>query len=258
MAEPAEGLHFDRVATTYHRGRPPYPAQLYDRLDAHGLFRPGAHLLEIGAGTGQATAALVARGATVDAVEPGPALAEALRRLDRVRVIEARAEEAVLADATYDGIVAATCLHWVDVPAVLPAWHRALRPGGLLAVWWAVFGDPSVRTPFRDRLDRIARDTGRHRPDDDLPRPLRTDDRVAELGDGGLFEVEEAVVLPWPLAMTPAALRDLFTTFPTWGEDPTALDLVADAARASVGRDGTVEEHYLCALYVARRRPVVN
>lgn len=258
MPDAPDARHFDRVAPVYDRGRPAYPGEVYELLEAHGLLAPGARVLEVGAGSGQATAELVARGATVDAIEPSPSLAEALRELDGVTVHETTAEEWPPLEAAYDGIVAATSLHWVDVSRVLPGWHRALRPGGLVAVWWAVFGDPGVRTPFRERLDRIARDTGRHRGSDDRPRPLRTQERVAELEAGGLFRCVSAAVLPWPVRQTPEDLRALFTTFPTWGEDAEVLDAVEAAARECAASDGTVEEHYLLPVYLARHSSASN
>ena len=143
--------HFDRIADRYDDARPRYPAALWAVLEDAGVVHPGARVLELGAGSGQATRELVARGAVVDAVEPGPALAAALAAtVPAVTVHHARAEEVELAPAGYDAVVAATAWHWMDPAAVLPAVHRALRPGGLLAVWWNVFGDEDVPTPFRD------------------------------------------------------------------------------------------------------------
>src|SRR6185312_15536124 len=80
---------FDRVAADYD-ARPGYPNWVFDVLaDTCGLA-PGVDVVEIGPGVGQATLPLVQRGARVVAVEPGPALAEQLRRrvpADAVRVV---------------------------------------------------------------------------------------------------------------------------------------------------------------------------
>lgn len=248
MTEP--GLHFDRVASTYRHARPDYPAEVYDLLAAHGAIGQGLRVLEVGAGSGQASAELLRRGCVVDAVEPGPALAADLRARfpeDRLTVLEATAEDVALPDSTYDTVLAATSLHWVDTEVALPRLLAALRPGGRLGVWWAVFADRDSRTPFRQRMDEIAR---RHGLDDDsVPRPLRTEERIAELEAGGFGAVESHVVR-WTHAMTPAEVRALFTTFPTWGDHPDRLDEVEAAARAC---GDTVVEHYLCAVYLGRR-----
>ncbi len=72
--------HFEVHAEVYERARPPYPEALWARLREMELLKPGARVLELGAGTGQATESLLSAGASVMAVEPDAALAERLRR----------------------------------------------------------------------------------------------------------------------------------------------------------------------------------
>ncbi|HEX7993596.1 MAG TPA: hypothetical protein VF506_06705, partial [Streptosporangiaceae bacterium] len=47
---------FDSAAERYDRARPDYPAELLDELVLLAGLRPGAQLLEVGCGTGKATA----------------------------------------------------------------------------------------------------------------------------------------------------------------------------------------------------------
>lgn len=243
--------HFDRVAGAYDRGRPPYPARVYELLAERGLLGAGVRLLDVGAGSGQATAELLDRGAAVDAVEPGAGLAALLRERFAgrgLRVLEGDVEDVPLAEGSYDGAVAATSLHWVDLARTLPRLHAALRPGGWLVAWWTVFGDPEVATPFRERVDAIAAGAGLSRQG--IPAPLAYDDRLAELAGGGLFEPEPPEVVGWSTTLDTAGVRDLFTTFPAWAAVPELVDRVADAADACGGR---VEERYLTVVYPARR-----
>ena len=115
-----------------------------------------------------------------------------------------------------------------------------------------MFRDPDARTPFRERMDAIA--VRHHLADDEtVPRPLRVDERVAEIEAGGWFGDVEPHLVRWSHEMTPDQVRALFTTFPTWAGDPSLLDEVEAAARA--GGD-TVVEDYLCSVYLARRRDV--
>src|SRR5690349_18496066 len=121
--------HFEAHAAAYDRGRPPYPAALWRRLTGLGLLKPGTRVVELGAGTGQATGSMLQAGARVTAVEPGPALAERLRRhwpAAEVRVDTA--EAVVLPPAAFDLAVAATAVHWFDLDLMLPKLHRALAP----------------------------------------------------------------------------------------------------------------------------------
>ncbi|HSN11109.1 MAG TPA: methyltransferase domain-containing protein, partial [Propionibacteriaceae bacterium] len=150
-------MHFERMADEYALARPPYPRELYARLARLGVVGEGTRVLEVGAGSGLATADLVALGADVTALEPGPRLATLLReRVPEAAVRVTTLEDADLGENAYDAAVAATALHWVDLDRGLPVLHRALRPGGHLAVWRTLFGDRDApRTRFREEVDAI-------------------------------------------------------------------------------------------------------
>lgn len=150
-------LHFDTHAEVYDRARPPYPAVVWAELQDLGLLRPGIRAIDLGAGSGLATGPLLEAGASVDAVEPGPALADRLRCRRPAAVVHVdTAEQVELPSAVFDLAVAATAVHWFDLEVVVPKLHRVLRPGGHFAVWRNVFGDPTVSiTPFRERVAQI-------------------------------------------------------------------------------------------------------
>src|SRR5579875_346947 len=71
---------FDLDAESYDRTRPVCPAELFDDLMRAADLRSGDQVLEIGAGTGQATLPLAERGLSVTAVELGAQLAAVARR----------------------------------------------------------------------------------------------------------------------------------------------------------------------------------
>src|SRR5213076_2547410 len=75
----SRGRLFDRVASLYDDVRPNYPQELYDVLaQATGGLRR-LRVLDLAAGPGIATRALVERSARVTAVDVGPDMMRTLR-----------------------------------------------------------------------------------------------------------------------------------------------------------------------------------
>ena len=136
-----EGLAatFNEVAEAYERARPGYPSALFDDLEEL-LTSPlaGCDVLEIGAGTGQATREVLARGACVVALEPGPELATIARRVlagkGDADVVVALFEEWEPEGVSFDLVIAATSWHWLDQDVAFEKAAALLRPGGGLAI----------------------------------------------------------------------------------------------------------------------------
>jgi SAM-dependent methyltransferase len=240
-------MHFERMAAEYARARPPYPSGLYAVLLAEGVIGPGSRVLEVGAGSGLATQELVRAGSEVVAVEPGVELADVLaREVPGVSVLRTRLEDAELAPASFDSVVAATSMHWVDLEVGLPRLHASLRPEGWLAVWRHRFGDEEVETDFRREVERVVARRPQRRP-----AARRTDDRptMDELAAGAWFEPVRTEHWRWSIDLTTDQVRRLFRTFSDW--DAAEVEAVAQAAD-DLG--GVVTEHYRSVLHLLRAR----
>ncbi len=166
-----------------------------------------------------------------------------------VPVLLARLEDAELPEGSFDSVVAATSMHWVNLSIGLPKVHAALREGGLLAVWRNRFGDDSVSTEFRRRVEQIVarrgpRGTGAPRADD---RPV-----MEELAAGGWFELVRTEHWRWSIDLKTDQVRRLFRTFSDWTDDE--VEAVAQAAE-ELG--GEVTEHYRSVLHVLRKARLV-
>jgi SAM-dependent methyltransferase len=109
---------------------------MFDDLAAAGVA-PGATVLEIGCGTGQATVPLAERGYRIVAVELGADMAAVARRnlaaFDAVEVVTAAFEEWPLPGEPFDVVFSATAFHWIDPAVRVSKSADALRLGGLLA-----------------------------------------------------------------------------------------------------------------------------
>ncbi|MBC8091075.1 MAG: class I SAM-dependent methyltransferase [Pseudonocardia sp.] len=130
-------LVFGSVAATYAEHRPGYPPEAV-AWALQPLVAPAPDLLDLAAGTGKLTKALVdVPYATVTAVEPDPAMLAELRdRFPRVRAVEGTAEAIPLPDASVDAVLAGTAWHWFDPEPAVAEIARVLRPGGVLTNLW--------------------------------------------------------------------------------------------------------------------------
>ncbi|HZT86091.1 MAG TPA: class I SAM-dependent methyltransferase [Gaiellaceae bacterium] len=126
---------FGTVAELYDRARPTYPAVVFDDLAELAGLEPGSRVLEIGPGTGKATAELVRRGYAVTGVELSTELAEIARRnVPGAEIEVADFETWEPAEAAFDAVVAFTAIHWIGPHVRYAKPARLLRPGGALAV----------------------------------------------------------------------------------------------------------------------------
>ena len=127
---------FDEVADSYDKVRSDYPDELFSDVSAY-CGRVG-RALEIGAGTGKATAHILGMGYDVTAVELGKNLSRALEERfgnnPSFAVVNSSFEDAALDADVYDLVYAATAFHWVDASVGCPKVREILRDGGTFAL----------------------------------------------------------------------------------------------------------------------------
>lgn len=170
---------FQRAARHYERGRPGYPPAAVAHLKRALAIAPGSHVLDLAAGTGKLTRALIDSGGELIAVEPVAGMREQLQATTAgVRVLEGTAEAIPLPEASLDAVVVAQAFHWFDAPAAAAEIHRVLRPGGGLGVIWNAW-DEAV--PWVARLQALV-----HEHAGNAPRHA-TSSWPRELDQTGLF-----------------------------------------------------------------------
>ncbi len=132
----ARAQSFGAVADLYDESRPGYPDDLVYWLVGEEPRR----VLDLGAGTGKLSAALVRFGHEVVAVEPDPAMRVVLaRNLPGVEVLAGQAESLPVPTRSFDAVVVGQAYHWFDRSLAVPEMARVLRPGGALGLAWNVW-----------------------------------------------------------------------------------------------------------------------
>ena len=145
--------HFGDVADRYERGRPAYPpdaiAYLAQMLDINGT----SVVVDVGAGTGKLTRALIPLAGRVIAAEPVDGMRNGLAMaLPTVEVLDAAAEALPLPEASVDAVLAGQAFHWFDGPRALAEFRRVLRPGGGVGLLW---NWRDTNNPLHHELDEV-------------------------------------------------------------------------------------------------------
>jgi SAM-dependent methyltransferase len=136
------GSSFGAAASSYAEHRPDY-AEAAIRWALEPVWsRQPVRAVDLGAGTGKLTAALIRLGVDVTAVEPDQnMLAELRRTLPSVRSLPGSAEGIPVPDGSVDAVLAGQAMHWFDMDRAIPEIARVLTPGGVIAGLWNVDDD---------------------------------------------------------------------------------------------------------------------
>lgn len=180
-------VSFETVANEYDAARPPYPSGVYDALGP----LMGLLVLDVGAGTGIATRQLLARGATVIAIDAGrEVLSRAVARTPGVMAVVADGAVLPIRDGMADFICFAQAWHWLDESRRTAEARRVLRDGGRWAGWWS-----HARADAEGWFDAYWSVIELGCPG--TRRGQRDTDWGQAVAESGLFEVDDRTVVPW-------------------------------------------------------------
>jgi ubiquinone/menaquinone biosynthesis C-methylase UbiE len=128
---------FERAGQEYERGRPGYPPEAIALLVHELGLGPERTIVDLAAGTGKLTRALVGTGARLIAVEPVAGMrAQLVAAVPQAEALEGTAEAIPVPDDGADTVLVAQAFHWFDAPRAAREIYRVLVPGGGLGVIW--------------------------------------------------------------------------------------------------------------------------
>jgi len=148
---------FDQLAPAYDAGRLGYANDVYNQLVSFGLA-PSHAVLDVGCGTGLASAPLIENDYRVTGLDPSEPMLEIARsRYPQAKWVKGRAEALPFGPDSFDAAISAQALHHADAGAAMAEIKRVLRPNGIVAIWWkSLMSDD----PVKQVRDAVALDMG--------------------------------------------------------------------------------------------------
>jgi SAM-dependent methyltransferase len=250
--DPVSSVGFARGAEVYERVRPQYPDRAVDwAIERLGLG-PGSVVLDLAAGTGKLTRALVARKLKVLAVDPSTEMLAQLRTtLPDLEVRDGTAEAIPLEDATVEAVTVAQAFHWFEPQPALREIHRVLRPNGGLALFRNLRNDDD---PVQAAWEEIVRDAKT------AVRDREGLDGRSEIARSGLFGPLDELEDRWSQQLgvdefvNLVASRSYVSRLP----DPERERILAKVEAAAERLGEPIPFRYVTQVRVARRLPTAS
>jgi len=193
---------FSKVIQDYDAARPRYPQELYEIVTGFAKIGAGATILEVGAGTGQATDLFLQGKFSFDLLEVSEEQVTFLKKKygDDPRVtVKKDYFEQYVTEKKYDLIYSATAFHWVDSWVGYPKAWEMLKPGGTLAVFWHMSSVTYYEGGIFDGLNTLKK---KYLPLESLGFDAEgiqkvKERRIAQIQSGGWFGVPEIYEYRW-------------------------------------------------------------
>jgi SAM-dependent methyltransferase len=250
------GQSFNRVADLYDAYRPGYPEALVESVIALAGLPPGGRILEIGSGTGKATAPFARRGFSILCIEPGHNLAAVaackFEDYPGVTFETVTFEDWPERPGEFDLVMSAQAFHWVPKEIGYAKAAGALKPDGHLALFWNRNPDPQgqifsdLEQVYRERAPELfAAPTMCHERENQ-----QTLDDIAASRHFGPVQVEK---FPWSACYDTRQYLGLLNTYSDHLALPeaTRVSLFEGVAEVIDRHGGYIERPYVAMLYLA-------
>ena len=220
---------FSKVITDYDLSRPTYPAAVYQQIMQFSGMKENANILEVGAGTGQATDLFVNSNHFSETVEKKNNFYLELLEVsdEQVAFLENKYHkypqitvkrdyfEEYKTDKQYDLIYSATAFHWVKSDIGYPKAWEMLRSGGTLAVFWQMSSVTYYDDEIFKGLNAIKQ---KYLPNESLGFDTQginqvKEKRINQIQSGGYFGMPEYYEFRWTDTYTADKYATLVNTY---------------------------------------------
>jgi ubiquinone/menaquinone biosynthesis C-methylase UbiE len=186
-------LTFNNVTKQYDSIRPNYPSELFDEIFEYSKLNSNSKCLEIGIGTGQATAPFLNKNIDVTAIDIGDNLCHFVRKkfnqFQNFTVINDDFMNCSFQNNCFDLIYSATAFHWLPDDALIKC-KSILKDDGVIALFW--------NHPYPNRITDESNIINRkiyskYSPSDNVPEEFSQkdcDEKILKLKHYGFKDIE--------------------------------------------------------------------
>ena len=251
-----EGLIFNQMSEYYDQFRPGYPNEIVETIVKKAKLTDGSRVLEIGSGSGKATAQFVDCGFEIVCVEPGEDLAARCREQFKdknVSVVVSRFEDCSLPAGAFDAIISAQAFHWVEKPKGLELCAKLLKSSGLLMPFWniEIIYDTELDHELLEIMTEYDAFTATLPAADYEKRVIKLSN---ELAQNGWFIQPELVQVNWEKTYTAEEYFGFVMTGNVFIKNTDEKKQACYAAlKALAEKHNGIHRKYICELYIARK-----
>jgi SAM-dependent methyltransferase len=252
-----QGQRFDGVADLYDAYRPAYPEELIETVIATTGIQPGGKILEIGGGTGKATALLARRGFSILCIEPGKNLAAvAARKLKDFPYVAFETvtfEDWPECPSEFDLVMSAQAFHWVPKEIGYAKAASVLKENGYLALFWNMYPDP--KGEIYSDLNQVYQECAPELTGPSICWESLSKQREQEIVESGYFGPLQVRKFPWSARYDTGQYLGLLNTYSDHlglpqGKKASLFEGVAEVINK---HGGYIEKPYVAVLYIAQK-----
>ena len=248
-------LSFQKTAQLYDKVRPGYPSSWIADLQKITKFNNRSKILEVGSGTGIATADLVKVTEDITCLDPGKEMLEVAKaKFPELRFVHSTFEK-FKSDELFDMIISAMAWHWVEPKVGYKKASDLLNRSGFLAIirYYHIDDDPkSFHNQAQYIYEKYNKDTTTKRNEEQLKR-IRLD---AEALDNEYFRLVKKIEYEWQQKYSIDEYLALRNTYSDHLTMPPALrekmeQELREFAQKEFG--GSLIKKYTTVLFVAQK-----